>query len=284
MTTVAYFPLHYGAEFLDISIKSIRDHVSKIFILYTSNPTYGHGTEYKCPENESSLKTIAERAAPGKISWHNVTHLKFNGEGSHRNYVYKLLSANVTQMICIDADEIWEPSLVTKALQDAKKLNTRNVRVHGFVHFWKSVHYACTDHFAPIRIVNVKVKSGEGSINSKIYHFGYCQSHPIMEYKWLIHGHKNELKKGWRNMYLNWNPENGYCHDVHPCVNGLWDPQPFDISTLPDLIKNHPIYSMNYYQKPGKSILKKKIVIQKTMTNKGVKRVIRKGRRALRRK
>lgn len=259
MTVVAYYPLHYGAEFLDISIRSIRDHVSLIYILYTSQPTYGHKTNIICPETEADLKQIAENAAPGKISWHDVTTKRFNNEGAHRNFVFNLLDPSVTQVICIDADEVWEPSSVSIALKEASMLPSRNIAVNGFIHFWKSTQFACLDHFTPIRIINVHApKNTQSTITSTIYHFGYCQSHTIMEYKWLIHGHKNELKPEWRELFLNWNPENYKVDNVHPCINGLWNPRPYDTTTLPLLIQNHPIFTMNYFERPASSMLYRK--------------------------
>ena len=53
MKTLAYYPVHYGAEYLDASIRSISDQVDKIVILYTTHPSYGHGTSTPCPESES---------------------------------------------------------------------------------------------------------------------------------------------------------------------------------------------------------------------------------------
>ena len=35
MKVSAYYPIHYGKEYLEASIKSIRDHVDEILILYT---------------------------------------------------------------------------------------------------------------------------------------------------------------------------------------------------------------------------------------------------------
>ena len=90
---------------------------------------------------------------------------------------------------------------------------------------------------------NLKRPNGVGhGLPTKIYHFGTCQSKKTMEYKYLCHGHKNELRSDWLNeVYYKWTPEN-QIQNLHPVAHGLWNAEAFDKTALPDSIKAHPNY------------------------------------------
>jgi hypothetical protein len=81
----------------------------------------------------------------------------------------------------------------------------------------------------------------EVSINGTIYHFGYAQSKKIMDYKFDIHGHKNEIKKGWlENTYYGWEPGK---INLHPTCDVWQEARPFDKNILPEILKLHPNFN-----------------------------------------
>lgn len=233
--TLAYYPIHYGAEYLEASIKSILDSVDRIIILYTSKPSYGHHTEIACPESEEKIKKIALRAAGAKLQWVNI---QAHGEGSHRDQIWEYTSG-YDVLLAVDADEVWEPSDLKRAIQETYAGNTWRRNVSGFINFWKSFDYACYDGFVPGRLFKVNADNkDEQTINGKIYHFGYAQSDKIMNYKFEIHGHKNEIKPGWlQNIYYDWTLESRF---LHPTSNDIWgEAIPFDKNTMPQCLKEH---------------------------------------------
>jgi glycosyltransferase involved in cell wall biosynthesis len=237
MKVMAYYPVHYGAEYFNASIKSIDEQVDKILILYTPKPSYGHGTEKQCPETEDELKEIAFRSSD-KIEWVTVDA---GNEGNHRSLAFTNAS-EYDIMLTLDTDEVWEPTSLERCIQEAYDGEAWRRNISGFIHFWKSFNWACQDGFEPARIFNLKRKNNlEVPINGTIYHFGYAQSKKIMDYKFDIHGHKNELKEGWlENTYYGWEPGK---LDLHPTC-GVWpEAKLFDKNTLPDILKSHPNFN-----------------------------------------
>ena len=59
-----------------------------------------------------------------------------------------------------------------------------------------------------------------------------------MNYKFEIHGHKNEIKPGWlQNKNYAWTPESRF---LHPTSNDIWgEAIPFDKNTMPQCLKEH---------------------------------------------
>ena len=238
MKTLAYYPVHYGAEYLDASIRSISDQVDKIVILYTTHPSYGHGTATPCPESESEIRDIAH-AASNKVHWVNSDGAW--NEGQHRSLAWKY-AHGYNVMLAVDADEIWEPVSLEKCIKETYEGSSWRRNVNGFVNFWKSFNWACYDGFQPARLFNInKNNQIEESINGTIYHFGYAQDKKIMDYKFEIHGHKNEIKPGWlANTYYAWQPGD---KDIHPTCTVWGEAVAFDKNTLPDVLKTHPNFN-----------------------------------------
>ncbi len=86
-------------------------------------------------------------------------------------------------------------------------------------------------------------RSGEGQayLSEQYFHMGYARSIKDIEYKINIHGHKNEWRAEWMEMYRNWKYG---MNDVHPTCEGIWNPEPFDKTTLPELMRDHPYYDL----------------------------------------
>jgi len=216
MKVLAYYPIHYGAEYLNASIKSIDTLVDKIVILYTPSPSYGYQTDIPCPESEEELRAIAESSS-SKIEWMNIGGS--TNEGRHRGIAFNQ-AEGFDIMLPVDADEIWETSSLERCIKETYDGSSWRRNISGFVNFWKSFNWACYDSFQPARAFNLNRNNLiEESIQGTIYHFGYAQSEKIMNYKFEIHGHKSEIKPGWlQNTYYGWEPGK---LDLHPTC-GVW--------------------------------------------------------------
>lgn len=234
MKIIASYILHYGKEWLYWSMRSVAPFVDKIRVFYTPKPSHGHGTELACPDSENELFYIAGEF--GAV-WHKGTYMH---EGEHRDFAIKAcVDAGADLILVVDADEIWDPDVLSNALTQACEGNAYAWRVHAS-HFWRSVNWICYDEAMPVRIIK---PSGHGEgyvIGPGFWHFGYAQSPELMRYKMSIHGHKNELRPGWfEEKFLGWKPGMG---DVHPTNRDFWNSEPFDRQKLVDLIGDHPYY------------------------------------------
>lgn len=233
MKACAYIPLHYGAEYLAASIKSYQDLVDKIYVLYSSKPTYGHNMHMQCPESEEQLRDIVA-GATNKAEWVNVTA---HNEGQHRGHIERF-SQGYDITLSTDADEVWNTPELEQALKQTYESKFRRHGIDGFINFYKSFDKICLDGFRPIRIYN-NHGAGETVIKVTCYHFGYCLPESMMRYKWAIHGHHSELRKNWIEEVYRSDRES----DLHPVAIGLWNAQPFDKNTLPDILKQHPNFN-----------------------------------------
>ena len=245
MKTIAYIPLHYGAEYLHYSIKSINDFVDKILIFYTEQPSYGHGTTAKCPDNELQLKSIAEGAS-NKIEWIKG---RWGSEGQHRSEIFSRCKG-YNLILTIDSDEVWDDRVLGETIENVMRSKATQFGVNGFRHFWRSFDTELIDWFRPIRFYKpafVRNNMYE-EIKSQIYHFGYCQSEAIMRYKWTCHGHQDELKSGYLdNVFYKWT-QIGTGWNLHPSSNDVWKDngdlvRHFDKESMPNLLKGHPYFN-----------------------------------------
>lgn len=240
MRVIAYIPLHYGAEYLWEAIMSVDNFVEKIVVIYSENPSFGFGTNIKCPENEEQLKKIAHSAS-NKITWvkGNFTH-----EGQHRAFIENF-SKGYDLTLALDADEVWNEEDLKRCLDKAMVSSHRYHGINGFKNFWKSFNHVCLDGFHPIRITKNAIKEHNSTyLDGTIYHFSCAQSLDIIKYKWEVHGHKSELRTDWFEKYLKWTPED-QLPDLHPVAIGLWNAVEFDKETLPEILKKHPNFNKN---------------------------------------
>lgn len=245
MKVVAYVALHYGAEWLSWAIRSVRDVVDEVIVVYSRFPSYGYHTSIPCPESPELLKHLATSA--GAV-WYEVDR-RFPNEGAHRNVAleYCQHNHNADYVVVLDADEVWDVEHLVQCLvevEDAAK-PARNWRV-AFRHFWRSLNWVCYDDAMPVRIIDLTLPNNEadgyiGANLGRVNHFGYAQSSNIVKYKWRIHGHLPELRPNWFDgTFIPWQPGHG---DVHPtCADNYWDPIPFDRNSIGHLVGDHPYF------------------------------------------
>lgn len=233
---IAYCPLHYGQEYLDVAIRAIDPFVEKIVILYSDQPSYGFNTSLKNPDVASTMAQIAHNAS-SKIQWENILS---SAENQHRGYIHKF-AQGYDGILAFDADEVFEPADIQIFIDYCHNGNARWYGVDGYINFWKSFNHACYDGFRPIRYENLHKSQGQ-DLNAKcrIYHFSTAQRMDIMRYKLAIHGHKNEIRENWlKEVYEAWTPENNL-QDLHLVARNLWNAVPFDKNIMPNILKSHP--------------------------------------------
>lgn len=236
MKVIAYCPLHYGGEYLAAAIQSVENHVDKIMIFYTETPSYGFNTKLSCPETEEELFKIATEASP-KVEWFKV---QSGSEGEHRHLIYQF-TEGYDLVLAFDFDEVFDQQDLARVLKEAfANKEHLHFGLSGFINFWRSFNNACYDGFTPVRITNLHNTGAMGILNCKVYHFSCAQSARIMNYKYAIHGHKDEIREGWlEQTYFGWHGQ----PDLHPVSIGLWNATPFDKTTLPESLKNHANYN-----------------------------------------
>lgn len=237
MKIIAYYALHYGVEWLSWSMRSVKDHVDDIVVLYSHKPSHGHGTNHKNPEPVDPIRQISKHYG---AHWQEVD--SFNWEGAHRDEAVRLCRTRGADLVLVvDADEIWDENVLQCALRYVKQNRGKHSWRIGMRHFWRSLQWICDDPAMPVRVIDPEGK-GEGYIGAcgKVYHMGYAQSPSLIKYKMSIHGHKAEIRPNWfGKVFLPWSPGRG---DVHPTNQDFWYPKEFDTEKIQHLVGDHPYW------------------------------------------
>ncbi len=231
--------VHYGCEYLSTAIKAVYPIADEIVIVYTGKPSHGGSTEEACPESITDVINESKRYDPdNKVLF--IEGGVYGTEGEQRGKAEEICKQRGTEIIIrFDADEVWDTESLNESLKIVAGSDAKYFGVNGFVHFWKSFNNALYDGFTPVRFINVNSESNrEVVISGKIYHFSCAQSDKIMRYKYLIHGHKNEIRPDWlESVYFNWKEGDT---SLHPTSFQIWGSAvPFDKNTLPDILKEH---------------------------------------------
>jgi hypothetical protein len=245
LKTHAYQILHYGVDYVSYALQSVYNQVEQIHVLYTPHPTHGYKTEQPPIESrEAIMAAVATYDPEHKIKWYDIENVWH--EGQHRDLAVEICrKAGADVVLVVDCDEIWQEATLKAALELVANGNKRNWLIN-FTHFWHSFDWVCRDEGWPVRFMDLRQDGKEiGYIPKEfgeIYHFGYAVRDSVMAYKWLIHGHKAELRPDWFvDKWSVWPPP----ADCHPTNDkGFWSPMPFDKSRLPEIMKSHPFYNL----------------------------------------
>jgi hypothetical protein len=235
---IAYTALHYGREFLPWAIRSIIDDVEEYHVLYSPVGSHSVRTDVPCPETRDELFRIAHTEAGDKLRW---TDGDWRFEGQQRDTIYRLTDADV--IVTLDADEVWSPGLLRAILKYGEHATVSDLRV-PFWHYWRSLKRVIKhDPAFPVRVRFLPLQKGVTTFQRapwntdsfRIHHFGYAISPALMQYKWKIHGHINELRKDcdWFNDVYMANRQ----FDCHPVGSEWWNPEVCDV---PEFLRDHP--------------------------------------------
>lgn len=230
-----------GAYFRE-ALESVVDHVDKMVISYTRQPSQGHGTYMQNPNSEGYVFDIAQSVLGDKLIWDVAD--RYGAENEHRAVRYKY-SDGFDLVLTVDTDEVYKTDQLQASFEYAYWGIEQFYGIDGYINFWRSFNHACYDSYRPIRLENLHRKNGAQNLNLKqtIYHFSTCQPREIMEFKYSVFGHAHEVRPNWlRDVYFNWTPETKWLH----CVSlQIWeDAEPFDKTTLPESLKKHPHYNL----------------------------------------
>jgi len=242
---LAFMPILYGKEYLRESLFSIKDHIDKVHIAYTSKPSHGFVSDLECPDTEGELKKIAREVVGDKLIWEHYDG--FYCEAAHREVRYKYAD-DYSIILSIDADEVFKEEDIDKAIKFAYNNKERYFGINGYINFWRSFSWCCKDDFRPIRLENIKNNNPDQNLNCEmgVYHFSLCQNIETIKFKFKTFGHANEIRENYiENTYLAWTPEkNDIITLLHPATTGIWyKAEPFDKTTLPEYLKVHPNYN-----------------------------------------
>lgn len=238
---LGFTTIHYAGSYFRESLLSVVDHVDKMVIAYSRQPSQGHGTDRVCPDKEEDIYRIASEVLGDKLIWDAAD--RYGAENEHRAVRYKY-SDGFDLILTVDSDEVYGDGL-----QDAFDYAYWGINqyygIDGYINFWRSFDWVCTDGFRPIRLENLNRRNGTQDLSLKqtIYHFSTCQPVEIMSYKFGVFGHAHEVRHGWLNdVYYSWSPDAPF-DDVHCVARGIWNPRPFDKATLPEILRNHENYN-----------------------------------------
>lgn len=245
MKLIAYTPLLYGLDYLAHAIQSVIEHVDEYWVLYTKDGSYGARTDVPCPESRDILYETTRWAAGDKLRWYDGT---WTGEGDHRNTIYKL-APDADVIIALDADEIWHWQTIASVRLTAENggnaMHSRWWRL-PMIHYWRSFRRAVLhDPALPVRVYVPKAENNEVYMHGvkPINHLGYAQRSEIVRYKWLVHGHKNELRKDVDWFKDRWDANAQ--QDCHPVGSIYWNPEPVNFTEyMPKFMITHPFASL----------------------------------------
>lgn len=241
MRVLGYVMCHYGKDYFDVCLFSLRQFCHDIIILYTDNPSHNLGTNRPRPDTQAELRAIADKYG---CQWIDVTGIV--GEGKHRNEIFKY-SNGYDMIVNADSDEVWDYRQAPEFLAVASQTDSRYIGINGFLHFWRNFDHYCEDGYRPIRIHNLHSNNThQKEIKARIYHFGYAVPFEIMKYKLSIHGHRDEIRPNWLPMWMDWNGQlEGRFHPVSfDNTSRVWfGINKFNKEEMPDILKQHPYFN-----------------------------------------
>jgi hypothetical protein len=241
--------LHYGKDYLSYALRSIYHSVEQCHIFYTPTPSHGHSVNVPPIEIKEELQQAAYTYDPdNKVIWYDMINME--NEGMHRDIALRTIEAAGAELVLVvDYDEIWPTSLASEFISYAEQTNHYRNYLINMIHIWRSFNWCCYDDGWPVRIIDLRHDYTRQDVGylpkeiGRVFHFGYATTNKVMQYKWQIHGHKNELRPNWfRERWYRWPPQ----PDCHPTNDkGFWNPVMFDKLKLPVFMAEHPFFGMD---------------------------------------
>jgi hypothetical protein len=243
--------LHYGKDYLSYALRSIYHNVDKLHIFYTPTPSHGHSVNTPPIETKEELIKAAYAYDPdNKIVWYDIVGVTH--EGMQRDIALKTIEAAGAELVVVvDYDEVWGYGTLDELLCQVYDHGKARNNLVNMTHLWRSFNWCCKDEGWPVRIIDLRQDNNDTFYIPKeydVYHFGYAITNHVMQYKWKIHGHKNELRPDWFNdKWSRWPPPDN-CHPTNGRnENGkpFWTPRLFDKLKLPVFMAEHPFFGLD---------------------------------------
>ncbi len=242
---------HYGRDYINSALRSVLPFVEQAHIFYTPHPSHGFRSPVRPIETKDQIQEEVQQLNSSKIIWHDQEGILYEGK-QRDNAVEIVKEAGADIIIVVDVDEVWQASVLKRALQIVEAGDVRNWRVN-FTHLWRSFNHCCRDEGWPDRFIDLRqdVPGGYGYIptdTGDIFHFGYAVTDKVMRYKWAIHGHRQELRVGWLDNEWQYKPPVENCHPTNSTNEegkGFWNTEPFDKEQLPEFMRSHLFWHLD---------------------------------------
>lgn len=240
---LGFSPIFYIGDYFREALMSVEPFVDKMVIAYTEKPSQSNGDGSPCPDKEEDIYRIAQEVLGDKLIWDKAE--SYNTEASHRDVRYKY-SAGFDVIVNLDADEVMIG--IPEAIEYLMNSGAQYVGINGgYKNFFRSFSWICIDHFSPVRLENLHIKTGVQDLgcHMQVLHFSCAQRMEIMRFKYKNFGHSTEIKPNYlEEIFYKWSPENNLS-DLHPVSYNLWNAVPFDKNTMPDYLKKHPNFNLD---------------------------------------
>lgn len=253
---VGFTELVYGADYLEVALRSVVPYVDAYFIAYSDKPLNRHNP-YKCPDTRAEMKALAERVCAEfdkPLTWYDNPGSW--GRYDQRNSIFtKAPEADV--VVLTDADEVWQPGAVTALAEAVRSGTTRYYRV-PMRFFWRSFDHVCYQRNGaalPLRAFKPSIqgpRNGEPSTAVMdlpwLNEFGFARAPRDFLYKMPSHGHFAKRLHWFKNVWLPWTPEHGQMEDVYPNnpefggMSRFPKVEKFDKMELPEFMREHKYF------------------------------------------
>lgn len=249
----AYYPVHYGQEYLEYSLRSVLPAVDLAGIFYTAHPTHNRLMEDRVnPDSRQELvDAVARAGSPEKVHWVDcVARDKVEQHEEARHYMREW---GCDSLLLVDCDEVWDTEALREGLAVAVEETEAYTISVNFIHFWRSFGWICRDAMMPERFVLPRNQRNRKPaflrLSQPVFHFGYAQRPEMVKYKIAIHGHRAEWRSPtwFEEKFLAWSPyppDGMRVGDVHPTCGGIWYPERFAKEQLPAFMRSHPYWDM----------------------------------------
>jgi len=255
---IGFTELAYGADYLEVALRSVLPHIDKYFIAYSPYPTRG-GNPYICPDTREQLMTIAHETCFDMgvpLKWYD--NPGDWGRYDQRNSVFEYTNEK-DLLILTDADEVWSDGAVPSLINAMQKGKDRFYRV-PIRFFWRSFNHVCyyqdENITRPLRGFNLSMSGKKGNPSTFVQdmpylnEFGFARMPRDIAYKLPSHGHFREEQIGdwFEKVWLPWTPDEGQMKNIHPYVGkkqSTMELESFDKATLPKYMREHPYWEMD---------------------------------------
>ena len=113
---LGFMTIHYAGDYLREALMSVVDHVDKMVIAYSKEPSQGHGTLLQCPDSEGYIYSICQDVLGDKMIWDRAD--RYGAESEHRAVKYKY-SDGYDLVLTVDSDEVYKSDELQKSFEYA---------------------------------------------------------------------------------------------------------------------------------------------------------------------
>lgn len=275
MKIAAVYSVFNEEEYLDCSIRSVRNHVDQVVVNVNQQPWDRTGSrpqgQFPCDRTEEIVRELA-RHDPRVV----VRTGRWTTEVEHRQAgMAYCLDHGFDYYFLVDGDEVYRPEHLEALLEEIR----RHPQVGTFqikcIIFWRGFAYRIPPQamtWTPWRVFRIDRRRrflglsvpyqtafiGDNKTNSLgprylvpqewcvFYHFSYARSEEKMRQKLATFSVANQVRNGWlERVWLRW-PSQREMRNIHPMVPEEF-PQASWVGTddLPEVMRTHPYFPLD---------------------------------------